>query len=33
MADLLLEIGAEEIPAGFVPVALKQLTEEQVVSS
>ena len=28
MADLLLEIGAEEIPAGFVPVALKQLTEE-----
>ena len=25
MADLLFEIGAEEIPAGFVPVALKQL--------
>ena len=25
MADLLFEIGAEEIPAGFVPAALKQL--------
>jgi glycyl-tRNA synthetase beta chain len=26
--DLLLEIGAEEIPAGFVPAALKQLAED-----
>jgi len=25
MADLLLEIGAEEIPAGFVPGGLAQL--------
>ncbi|HYQ81109.1 MAG TPA: glycine--tRNA ligase subunit beta, partial [Anaeromyxobacteraceae bacterium] len=25
MADLLFEIGAEEIPAGFVPPALRQL--------
>jgi glycyl-tRNA synthetase beta chain len=28
MADLLLEIGAEEIPAGFVPPALEQLERE-----
>ncbi len=28
MADLLLEIGAEEIPAGFVPGALAQLTAD-----
>lgn len=28
MADLLLEIGAEEIPAGFVPPALTQLEED-----
>jgi glycyl-tRNA synthetase beta chain len=28
MADLLLEIGAEEIPAGFVPPALRQLEED-----
>lgn len=28
MADLLFEIGAEEIPAGFVPAALKQLEED-----
>ncbi|MGC3998759.1 MAG: glycine--tRNA ligase subunit beta [Anaeromyxobacter sp.] len=28
MADLLFEIGAEEIPAGFVPPALKQLEED-----
>jgi glycyl-tRNA synthetase beta chain len=27
MADLLFEIGAEEIPAGFVPPALRQLEE------
>ncbi|HVO19039.1 MAG TPA: glycine--tRNA ligase subunit beta [Anaeromyxobacter sp.] len=26
--DLLLEIGAEEIPAGFVPAALRQLAED-----
>ncbi len=28
MADLLFEIGAEEIPAGFVPLAVKQLEED-----
>jgi glycyl-tRNA synthetase beta chain len=28
MADLLFEIGAEEIPAGFVPPALRQLKED-----
>jgi glycyl-tRNA synthetase beta chain len=28
MADLLFEIGAEEIPAGFVPAALAQLTQD-----
>src|SRR5512137_2913885 len=28
MADLLFEIGAEEIPAGFVPVAVKQMQED-----
>ncbi len=28
MADLLFEIGAEEIPAGFVPPALKQLERD-----
>jgi glycyl-tRNA synthetase beta chain len=28
MADLLFEIGAEEIPAGFVPPAVKQLEED-----
>jgi glycyl-tRNA synthetase beta chain len=28
MADLLFEIGAEEIPAGFVPPALEQLTRD-----
>ena len=28
MADLLFEIGAEEIPAGFVPPALKQMEED-----
>jgi glycyl-tRNA synthetase beta chain len=28
MADLLFEIGAEEIPAGFVPPALRQLQED-----
>jgi glycyl-tRNA synthetase beta chain len=28
MADLLFEIGAEEIPAGFVPQALRQLEED-----
>src|SRR5512138_3023601 len=28
MADLLFEIGAEEIPAGFVPPALRQLEED-----
>ena len=28
MADLLFEIGAEEIPAGFVPPALKQLCDD-----
>ncbi len=28
MADLLFEIGAEEIPAGFVPSALEQLQRE-----
>jgi len=28
MADLLFELGAEEIPAGFVPPALKQLEED-----
>jgi glycyl-tRNA synthetase beta chain len=28
MADLLFEIGAEEIPAGFVPAALRQLEED-----
>ncbi|HTP30225.1 MAG TPA: glycine--tRNA ligase subunit beta [Anaeromyxobacteraceae bacterium] len=28
MADLLFEIGSEEIPAGFVPPALKQLAED-----
>jgi len=28
MADLLFEIGAEEIPAGFVPPALKQLEDD-----
>src|SRR5512142_955842 len=28
MADLLLEIGAEEIPAGFVPPALEQLERD-----
>ncbi len=28
MADLLFEIGAEEIPAGFAPVALQQLAQD-----
>ncbi len=28
MADLLFEIGAEEIPAGFAPAALRQLSED-----
>ena len=28
MADLLFEIGAEEIPAGFVPPALEQLERD-----
>jgi glycyl-tRNA synthetase beta chain len=28
MADLILEIGAEEIPAGFIPGALKQLEQD-----
>ena len=28
MADLLFEIGSEEIPAGFLPPALKQLAED-----
>jgi glycyl-tRNA synthetase beta chain len=28
MADLLLEIGAEEIPAGFAPLALEQLEQD-----
>jgi len=28
MADLLFEIGTEEIPAGFVPPALRQLEED-----
>jgi glycyl-tRNA synthetase beta chain len=28
MADLIFEIGSEEIPAGFVPLALKQLEED-----
>ncbi len=28
MADLLFEIGAEEIPAGFVPLALRQLEDD-----
>ena len=28
MADLLFEIGSEEIPAGFIPPALKQLAED-----
>ena len=28
MADLLFEIGSEEIPAGFVPPALRQLAED-----
>jgi glycyl-tRNA synthetase beta chain len=28
MADLILEIGAEEIPAGFMPVALEQLKHD-----
>ena len=28
MADLLLEIGAEELPAGFVPPALEQLQRD-----
>jgi glycyl-tRNA synthetase beta chain len=28
MADLLFEIGAEEIPAGFAPAALQQLTQD-----
>jgi glycyl-tRNA synthetase beta chain len=28
MADLLLEIGTEEIPAGFIPPALRQLEED-----
>lgn len=28
MADLLFEIGAEEIPAGFAPLAVKQLEED-----
>src|SRR5512143_1237684 len=28
MADVLFEIGAEEIPAGFVPPALKQLEDD-----
>src|SRR5512133_1872726 len=28
MSDLLLEIGTEEIPAGFIPGALRQLEEE-----
>jgi len=28
VADLLFEIGAEEIPAGFVPGAMRQLTED-----
>src|SRR5512145_1525140 len=28
MADLILEIGAEEIPAGFVPAALEQLKQD-----
>jgi glycyl-tRNA synthetase beta subunit len=28
MADLLFEIGAEEIPAGFAPAALLQLTQD-----
>jgi glycyl-tRNA synthetase beta chain len=28
MADLLFEIGAEEIPAGFAPLAVKQLAED-----
>jgi glycyl-tRNA synthetase beta chain len=28
MADILFEIGAEEIPAGFVPPALKQLEDD-----
>src|SRR5512133_252866 len=28
MADLILEIGAEEIPAGFVPPALEQLRND-----
>jgi len=28
MADILFEIGAEEIPAGFVPPALRQLEED-----
>src|SRR5512133_4343405 len=28
MADLILEIGAEEIPAGFVPPALQQLRND-----
>ncbi|HYG67018.1 MAG TPA: glycine--tRNA ligase subunit beta, partial [Anaeromyxobacteraceae bacterium] len=28
MADLLFEIGAEEIPAGFAPAALRQLEED-----
>jgi len=28
MADLLFEIGAEEIPAGFVPPALRQMEED-----
>jgi glycyl-tRNA synthetase beta chain len=27
-ADVLFEIGSEEIPAGFVPLALRQLTED-----
>src|SRR5512139_2930378 len=30
MADLLFEIGAEEIPAGFVPPAVRQLEEDLV---
>src|SRR5512147_682424 len=28
MADLLFEIGAEEIPAGFVPPAIQQLQDD-----
>ena len=28
MADLLFEIGAEEIPAGFVPAAIEQLQRD-----